>query len=86
MGTLSLRSYVLKCILGAEIFYVICRIYPYFLNPEAKILHNSLWEIAIPGFSETSVSGLIWGIVYIATLAAIFGAYMVWMHNSSLKK
>ncbi len=85
MGSLSFQSYVLKCILGAEIFYVVCRIYPYFLNGEAKALHDTLWQIAIPGFLAGSLAGLVWGFIYIAIIAAIFGAYMAWMHNSSIK-
>lgn len=86
MGKLSFQSYVLKCILGAEIFYILCRIYPYFLNTEAKALHNTLWEMAIPGFSAGNVGGFIWGFIYMGISATVFGAYMVWMHNSSIEK
>ena len=86
MGKLSFVSYVWKCVLGMEIFYVACRIYPYFLSEESKALHNKLWEVALPGFSMYSIGGLFLGAVYMGVMAVIVGVYMVWMHNSSIRK
>ncbi len=85
MGKLSLRLYTLKCILGAEIVYVLCLIGGYLpLRSEQGVkLHHTLFE-TLPWFTWGSLGSYIWGAILIALLSWIFGAYMVWMHNSSI--
>lgn len=85
MEKLSLKSYVKKCILGAEIAYVLCLIGGYlpFRTPRGVELHHALFE-TLPGFTWGSFGSVIWGAILLAIIAWIFGAYMVWMHNSSL--
>lgn len=87
MGTLSLRSYVLKCIIGLEVVYVLC-IAGGFLpwRTVAGIeLHHTIFE-TLPGFTWISVGSFIIGAVWMLVFAVIFGWYLVWMHNSSLEK
>lgn len=84
---LSLKSYVWKCILGAEIVYVLCLVgglLP-FRSQSGIELHHQLFE-TLPGFTWLTFGSVIWGAIFIAVIAWIFGAYMVWMHNSSLVK
>lgn len=85
MERLSLKSYVKKCILGAEIAYVVCLLGGYIgLRSQRGIeLHHALFE-TLPGFTWLTFGSFIWGAILIAAIAWIFGAYMVWMHNSSL--
>ncbi len=85
MERLSLKSYVKKCILGSEIAYVICLLGGFLpLRSQRGIeLHHALFE-TLPGFTWLTFGSFIWGAVLIAVVAWIFGAYMVWMHNSSL--
>lgn len=85
MGKLSLKSYVWKCILGAEVAYVLCLIGGFLpLRSERGIaLHHTVFE-TLPGFTWITAGSVIWGAVLIAIMAWVFGAYMVWMHNSSL--
>lgn len=85
MEKLSLKSYVQKCILGAEITYVVCLLGGFLpLRSQRGIeLHHSLFE-TLPGFTWLTFGSFIWGAILIAIVAWVFGAYMVWMHNSSL--
>lgn len=85
MERLSLNSYVKKCILGAEVAYVICLLGGFLpLRSQRGIeLHHALFE-TLPGFTWLTFGSFIWGAILIAVVAWIFGAYMVWMHNSSL--
>ncbi len=85
MEKLSLNSYVKKCVLGAEVAYVICLLGGFLpLRSQRGIdLHHALFE-TLPGFTWLTFGSFIWGAVLIAAVAWIFGAYMVWMHNSSL--
>jgi|SRR3989344_9285617 len=98
MERLSLKSYVSKCVLGAEIFYVACIAFGFTLSTRVidavfgssdKIngaaLHHELFNL-LPGFTWLSFGSFIIGAVDIAIFAVIFGWYMVWMHNSSLIK
>lgn len=48
-------------------------------------LHHTLFE-TMPGFTWISIGSVILGSVYMLVFAIIFGAYMVWMHNSSIKE
>ncbi|MEK7161580.1 MAG: hypothetical protein AAB729_02720 [Patescibacteria group bacterium] len=87
MEKLSFKSYVKKCILGAEITYVVCLLGGFLpLRSQRGIeLHHSLFE-TLPGFTWLTFGSFIWGAILIAVIAWVFGAYMVWMHNSSLVK
>ncbi len=86
MEKLSLKSYVVKCVLGTEIAYVICLIGGYlpWRTERGVELHHALFE-TLPGFVWGSFGSMIWGAVLLAVAAVIFGSYMVWMHNSSLE-
>jgi hypothetical protein len=86
MGKLSLQSYVWKCVLGAEIVYVICLLGGFLpLRSTRGIeLHHSLFE-TLPGFTWLTFGSFVWGAILIAVIAWVFGVYMVWMHNSSIK-
>lgn len=85
MEKLSLKSYVKKCILGSEIAYVVCLLGGFLpLRSQRGIeLHHALFE-TLPGFTWLTFGSFIWGAILIAIVAWVFGAYMVWMHNSSL--
>ncbi len=98
MGQLSFKSYVSKCVLGAEIFYAACLAFGFTLGTRVtdavagysdKIngaaLHHELFNL-LPGFTWLSFGSFIMGAIDIAIFAVIFGWYMVWMHNSSLIK
>lgn len=87
MDKLSLSSYVKKCVLGTEIAYVICLAGGYlpFRTPRGTELHHALME-TLPGFTWGSSGSMVWGAILLAVIAMIYGAYMVWMHNSSLER
>ncbi len=48
-------------------------------------LHHALFE-TLPGFTWISFGSFVWGLILIGAISYIFGAYIVWMHNSSLVK
>lgn len=85
METLSLKSYALKCVLGMEVVYVICLIGGYlpWRTGRGIELHHTLFE-TLPGFFWGNVGSYLWGAILVGVIAWIFGAYIVWMHNSSL--
>lgn len=87
MGKLSLKPYVLKCILGGEVAYFICLFFGYtpFRTERGIELHHSLFE-TLPGFVWGNVGSIVLGAVYMLIFSVIFGSYMVWMHNSSMAK
>ena len=80
----SYQSYIWKCVLGSEIIYVLCMVYRVFVTAELLPLHDSLLRL-LPGFSWTP-AGMLAAAVGIAVYSAVFGAYMVWMLNSSIIK
>ena len=80
----SYQSYIWKCVLGSEIIYVLCMVYRAFVAVELLPLHDNLLRL-MPGFSLTPAGIVIAGIG-IAVYSAVFGAYMVWMLNSSVAK
>lgn len=86
-GKLSLTSYVWKCVLGAEVVYFICLLGGLLPLRSARAieLHHTLFE-TLPGFSWISAGSVVLGAIYMFVFAWIFGAYMVWMHNSSLEQ
>ncbi len=85
MEKLALKSYGWKCVLGAEVVYVICVAGGFLpLRSATGIeLHHRLFE-TLPGFTWITPGSFILGAVYMFIFAWVFGAYYVWMHNSSL--
>lgn len=86
MEKLSFSSYVWKCVLGTEALYIVCLVYGTALAGAERETHDFLWSIAIPGFTFMTWGSAVWGAAYVGVLSAIFGSYVVWMHNSSLRK
>lgn len=85
---LSLKSYVLKCILGGEVTYALCiagGYLPLGRTPRAVDLHHAIFE-TLPGFVWGAPSAIILGAFYVLVFSSIFGSYMVWMHNSSIER
>lgn len=82
---LSLQRYVLLCILGGEVFYVLCILYGQSLSGTAAELHHALFEL-LPGFTWGTSTGLILGAINVFVISLIAGTYIAWMHNYSLLK
>ena len=80
---LSKTKYAALCVLGTEIFYVLCLGYGLVLSAKGRELHQALFEL-IPGFVWANPVSMIWGAVYVAILALIVGWYIAWMHNASM--
>ena len=82
---LSLRRYGWLCVLGGEIAYLVCLLGGYLPLRSARgtELHHTLFE-TLPGFVWGQASSMVLGAAYVFVFAWIFGAYMVWMHNTSL--
>ena len=82
---LSLTRYGWKCVLGAEVAYVLCLLGGFLpLRSAAGMeLHHALFE-TLPGFVWINIGSFLLGAGYMFVFAWIFGAYFVWMHNSSL--
>ncbi len=85
MNKLSLKLYGWRCVLGTEVFYLLCLIYGGFLVGDAAQLHHSLFAL-LPGFAWGTVGGVIFGALDLFVFAWVFAWYYVWMHNSSLTK
>ena len=87
MGRLQYFSYIWKCVLGMEVIYFLCLLGAFILERSAKgtELHHTLFE-TLPGFTWISVGSVILGAAYMLIFAALFGAYIVWMHNSSIEQ
>ena len=85
MEKLSFKSYVSKCVLGMEVAYIICLIGGYlpWRTQRGIEIHHTLFE-TLPGFVWGNVGSYLWGAILLGVIAWIFGAYIVWMHNSSL--
>ena len=81
---LSKIKYAALCVLGTEIFYILCIGYGLlFLTGKAMELHNSFFEL-IPGFAWGNPVSMALGAVYLGIMAVIAGWYIAWMHNASL--
>lgn len=80
---LSTTKYSALCVLGTEIFYVLCLPYGYLLSGKAKELHAALFEL-IPGFVWGAPVTMVWGGLFLGILSWIGGWYVAWMHNTSL--
>lgn len=76
-------KYAGLCVLGAEVFYILCIAYGFMLSGKAMDLHHSLLEL-IPGFSWGSPASMVWGGLYFGILAWVGGWYIALMHNASL--
>lgn len=82
---LSLKRYGWLCVLGAEVFYVLCMLYGLFLGGALAQLHQSLFEL-LPGFGWGGIAGILAGAVDLFVFSWVFAWYYVWMHNTSIKK
>ena len=85
MEKLSLKLYGWKCVLGAEVVYVIC-FFGGFLplrSTRGTEFHHALFE-TLPGFTWINIGSILLGAIYMFVFAWIFAWYFVWMHNSSL--
>ena len=82
---LSLRRYGWLCVVGGELAYIVCLLGGYLPLRSARgtELHHTLFE-TLPGFVWGQPSSMLLGAVYVFVFAWIFGAYMAWMHNTSL--
>jgi hypothetical protein len=80
---LSTTKYAALCVVGTEIFYVLCLPYGYFLSAKGKEFHATLFEL-IPGFVWGAAVNMVWGGVFVGIIAWIGGWYVAWMHNASL--
>jgi hypothetical protein len=82
---LSLRRYGWLCVLGGEVAYLVCLLGGYLplWSARGTELHHTLFE-TLPGFVWGQASSMVLGAAYVFVFAWIFGAYMVWMHNTSL--
>ena len=84
---LSLKRYGWLCVLGGEVAYFVCLFGGYLPLRSARgtELHHALFE-TLPGFTWGSPWSVLLGALYVLALSWIFGAYMVWLHNTSLVK
>lgn len=80
---LSNMKYAGLCVLGTEIFYVLCLAYGSLLTGKAQELHRLLFEL-LPWFAWGNPLSVLWGAVLLGTFALIAGWYIAWMHNVSL--
>jgi hypothetical protein len=80
---LSNTKYASLCVLGTEVFYVLCLFYEFLLPEKGRELHRALFEL-LPGFVWGNVLSMLWGAVLMGIAAWITGSYIVWMHNASL--
>ena len=76
-------KYAGLCVLGMEIFYVLCLAYGVLLSGKARELHQALFEL-LPGFAWGNPASMVWGAVLLGVFALIAGWYIAWMHNASL--
>lgn len=76
-------KYAALCVLGTEIFYVLCLGYGSLLSGKAKDLHHALFEL-MPGFIWGNLLSILWGALYLAIFAWIAGWYIAWMYNASI--
>lgn len=87
MEKLSYISYGWKCVLGAEVVYVVCLLGGFLplRSFRGTELHHAFFE-TLPGFTWISFGSFVLGALYVLIFGAIFARYYVWMHNSSLVK
>ncbi len=82
---LLLKPYAWRCVLGAEVAYVICLAGGYLPLRSARAieLHHTLFE-TLPGFVWGNPGSIVLGALYMFVFAWVFAWYYVWMHNASL--
>ena len=80
---LSETKYAGLCVLGMEVFYVLCLAYGLLISGKTRELLQSLFEL-LPGFVWGNPLSMVWGAVLLGTFALIAGWYIAWMHNVSL--
>ena len=81
---LSKIKYAALCVLGTEIFYILCIGYGLlFLTGKAMELHHSLF-VLVPGVGWGTPVSMELVAVYLGIMAMIAGWYVAWMHNVSL--
>lgn len=85
-GELSYFSYLWKCVAGAEVAYFLCLTGAFVVDRTADgaELHHTLFE-TLPGFVWLTPASILLGAIYMFLFAVVFGGYMVWMHNSSIR-
>lgn len=79
---LSIKKYAFLCVLGTEVFYVLCSVYGQLLSAKGQALHNALFEL-IPWFTWGNIGSMVWGAVFLGVISSIVGSYIAWMHNAS---
>jgi len=87
MSKFSLKKYGWRCVLGAEVVYILCLLgglLPW-RSAEGIRIHHALFE-TLPGFTWISLGSAILGAIYVFIFSWIFAWYMVWMLNSSIIK
>jgi hypothetical protein len=72
---LSTTKYASLCVLGIEVFYVLCLFYEFLLPAKRKELHRALFEL-LPGFVWGNILSMVWGAVFLAIAAWITGSYI----------
>lgn len=85
MGKLLIGKYAGLCILGGEIAYTACLLYGTTLSGKAAELHHSIFEL-LPGFTWLGFGSWIVGGISIALWSGLGGAYIAWMHNTSMER
>ena len=80
---LSETKYVGLCLLGMEVFYVLCLAYGLLLTGKSRELHLSLFEL-LPWFAWGNPASIVGDGVLLGIFALIAGWYIAWMHNVSL--
>ncbi len=80
---LSETKYAGLCVLGMEVFYVLCLAYDLLLTGKSRELHQSLSEL-LPWFAWGNPASIVGGGVLLGIFALIVGWYIAWMHNVSL--
>jgi hypothetical protein len=80
---LSSSKYSGLCVLGTEVFYILCLPYGLLLSAKGRELHAALFEL-IPGFVWGAPLSMVWGGLFLGILAWIAGWYVAWMHKASL--
>jgi len=75
---LSETKYAGLCVLGMEVFCVLCLAYGLLISGKTGELHQSLFEL-LPGFVWGNPLSMVWGAVLLGTFALIAGWYIAWM-------
>ncbi|OGN03785.1 MAG: hypothetical protein A2655_04530 [Candidatus Yanofskybacteria bacterium RIFCSPHIGHO2_01_FULL_43_42] len=83
MGKLSIKKYSSLCALGGVVAYTTCLIYGTTLTSKAAELHHAIFEL-LPGFTWLNFGSFVVGAITIGVWSGIGGAYIAWMHNTSL--